>query len=54
MYKVIHPTEHRKRREAARYPIMPAVRHVSRRFHLPLPTAAAVAQAAGLNVGADR
>lgn len=54
MHNLQPPSEHRKRRPAVRPPIMPAVRHVSRRFHLPMSTAAVVAQAAGLNVGADR
>jgi hypothetical protein len=43
--------ERRKRRQTAQ-PL--AVRHVARRWCLPLSTAAMVAQAAGLNVGADR
>ena len=44
----------RKRRQPIRLPVTPAVQHVARRWHLPLPTAAMVAQAAGLFVGADR
>jgi len=33
---------------------MPAVRFVARRWHLPMPTAAILAEAAGLHVGGDR
>jgi hypothetical protein len=51
--KLTPPTEHRKRRPACP-PVPLAVRHVARRWRMPLPTAALVAQAAGLNVGADR